>query len=147
MPEIRGTIDIARPVEDVFAYLKEPKNNVEWEKAAVLMEMTSEGPMGVGSKGRRVEKNPEMGTDEGSWEITQFEENKIIEMGFESDKFVSDGARELESANGATRLSYRFRGETKSFIFKIMAPLMMPVMKRMIRKDCGRLQEILESRS
>ena len=147
MPEIRGTIDIARPVEDVFAYLKEPKNNVEWEKAAVVMEMTSEGPMGVGSKGRRVEKNPGMGTDEGSWEITQFEENKLIEMGFESDKFVGEGAWELQSANGATRLAYRFQGETKSFLFKLLMPLMMPMMKRMIRKDYGRLKEILESQS
>ena len=147
MPEIRGTIDIARPVEDVFDYLKEPKNNVEWEKAAVEMELTSEGPIGVGSKGRRVDKTPGMGTDEGVWEVTQFEENKIIEMGFETDKFAGDGAWELEPANGATRLSYRFRGETKSFIFKIMMPLMMPMMKRQIRKDYGRLKEILESQS
>jgi uncharacterized protein YndB with AHSA1/START domain len=145
MPEIRGTIDIARPVEDVFAYLKEPKKNVEWESAVVESEMTSEGPIGVGSKGRRVEKT--MGTDEGVWEITQFEENKLIEMGFESDKFVGKGAWELQSANGATRLAYRFQGETKSFLFKLLMPLMMPMMKRMIRKDYGRLKEILESQS
>ena len=107
--------------------------------------MTSEGPMGLGSKGRRVEKM--MGTDEGNWEITQFEDNKVIEMGFESDKFVGNGAWELEAANGGTRLAYRFRGETKSFIFKLMMPLMMPMVKRQVRKDYGKLKEILESQA
>ncbi len=147
MPEIRGTIDIARPVEDVFAYLKEPKNNIEWESGVVESEMTSEGPIGVGSKGRRVEKYSGMGTDEGTWEVTQFEENKTMEIGFESDKFIGDGAFELESTDGATRLSYRFRGETKSFLFKLMMPLMMPMVKRQVRKDYGKLKEILESRA
>ena len=145
MLEIRETIDIDRPVEDALAYLKEPKNYVAWEKAAVESEMTSEEPFGLGSKGRRVEKS--MWANEGVWEITPFEEDKIIGMAFESDKFVGDGAWELESANGVTRLSYLFRGETKSSILKIRMPLMMPVMKRQIRKDYAKLKEILESQS
>ena len=66
-------------------------------------------------------------------------------MGFVSDKFAGDGAWELEPANGATRLSYRFRGETTSFLFKLLMPLMMPMFKRQIRKDYVKLREILES--
>lgn len=34
MPEIRGSIDIFRPTEDVFAYLSEPKNSLEWDGMA-----------------------------------------------------------------------------------------------------------------
>lgn len=69
MSEIRGSVDIRRPVEEVFAYLSEPKNNLQWETGVVEMELTTEGPLAVGSKGRRVEK--QMGTDEGTWEITE----------------------------------------------------------------------------
>ena len=55
MPDIKGTIEIGRPVEDVFTYLAEPSNVVKWESGVEVMELTSEGPIGVGSKGRRVE--------------------------------------------------------------------------------------------
>ena len=71
MPEISGSLEIGRPAADVFAYLSDVKNNIEWESSVVEMELTSEGPIGVGSKGRRVEKF--MGTEEGTWEITEFE--------------------------------------------------------------------------
>ena len=47
MPEIRGSVDILRPVEDVFAYLSDPKNNLQWEAGVVEMELTTEGPLGV----------------------------------------------------------------------------------------------------
>ena len=143
MPEIRGSIDIGRPVEDVFAYLKDSKNNVEWESNVVEMELTSEGPIGVGSKGRRVEKI--MGTDEGAWEITEYEENKAIAMSFESQRFIGSGGYELESTDGATRLAYWFRGDSKSFLFKLMMPIMMPMVKRQVKKDYGRLKEVLEA--
>ena len=56
MPEIRGTVEIGRPVEDVFAYLSDPTNNPKWESSAVEMELTTKGPLALGSKGRRVEK-------------------------------------------------------------------------------------------
>ena len=57
MPEVKGTIEIGSPVEEVFAYLADPKNNLEWEKGLEVNELTSDGPIGFGSKGRRVESS------------------------------------------------------------------------------------------
>lgn len=145
MPEIKGSIDIDRPVEDVFSYLSDPKNNVEWESGVVEMELTSEGPVGVGSKGRRVENF--MGTDEGTWEITEYEENKTLAMTFESPRFSGEGSWRLESTGGATRLAYRFRGDPKSSLFRLIMPLLMPMARRQIRRDYGKLKQILEARA
>ena len=145
MPEVKGTIDVGRSVEDVFAYLTEPKNNVEWESTVVEMEMTSEGPFGVGSKGRRVEEF--MGRDEGIWEITEYEENKMFAMKFESAKFIGDGGWQLESVEGGSRLAYRFQGNAKSSFMKLFILVMMPMFKRQIRKDYGTFKEILESKA
>ncbi len=64
MPEVRGTIEIGRPVEEVFTFMSDPKNNLKWETGVVEMELTSEGPLALGSKGRRVDQ--QMGRDEGS---------------------------------------------------------------------------------
>ena len=49
------------------------------------MELTSEGPVGVGSKGRRAQSF--LGTDESTWEITEYEENKVVAITFESGRF------------------------------------------------------------
>ena len=50
MPVLKGTIEISRPVAEVFTYVTEPKNTQEWERGAE-QELTSEGPIGLGSKG------------------------------------------------------------------------------------------------
>ena len=143
MPEISGLVDIGRSVEDVFAYLADPKNNLEWESVVVEMEMTTEGPMSVGSKGRRMEKF--MGTEEGDWEITGYDENRSFAMQYESEKFIGNGRWDLESTDGSTRLSYRFSGQAKSFMTKLMMPIFFPMVRRQIKKDYGTLKGILES--
>lgn len=145
MAAVNGTIDIARPVADVFAYLSEPKNNLEWESDVLEMELTSDGPVGVGSTGRRVDDS--MGRDEGTWEVTEFEQDKTIAMTFESGKFTGGGGWGFEPTDGGTRLSYTFRGTPKNPIFKIIMPLMMPMFRRRVSADYEKLKGILESQA
>ena len=143
MVEIRGSVDILRPAEEVFAFLSEPNNTLQWETGVVLMELTTEGPMGVGSKGRRVEK--QMGTDEGTWEITEHVPNESLSMTFESGRFAGSGGYKLEPTDGGTRLNYWFIANPRKLLFKILIPLMMPMFRRQIRKDYAKLKAILES--
>ena len=51
MSEIRGSVDIRRPVEEVFAYLSEPKNNLQWETGVVEMELDYRRAVGGRLKG------------------------------------------------------------------------------------------------
>ena len=145
MPEINGTIEIGRPVEEVFTYIAEPKNSLEWERGVEVNELTSEGPMGVGSKGRRVETY--MGRDESVWEVTEWKPNELAAIKAESDKFIGDGEWRTEPTDSGTRLTYRFVGSAKNPFFKLLVPLMIPFFKRQIKKDYKKLKEILESRS
>ena len=149
MPDVKGTIEIGRPVEDVFTYLSDPSNVVKWESGVEVMELTSEGPIGVGSKGRRVETY--MGRDESVWEVTEWKPNELVAMKYESDKFIGDGEYRTEAIDGGTRLSYRFGGKPKGMFFKLLAPVVMPLMMMKIngtaRKNYQKLKEILESQS
>ena len=145
MPELRGSVDILRPVEDVFAYLSDPKNNLNWESGVVEMELTTEGPLGVGSKGRRVEK--QMGTDEGTWEITEHVSNESLAMTFESQRFTGSGGYNLEAIDGGTKLNYWFMGNPRKILFKLFMPLMMPMVHRQTTKNFAKLKNILESSS
>ena len=94
---LKGTIEIGRPVEEVFAYVTEPRNHQEWE-SGVDEELTSEGPIGVGSKGRRVEIF--MGRDESVWEVTEWKPNELLAAKFESDKFIGAGEYRTEPTDG-----------------------------------------------
>jgi carbon monoxide dehydrogenase subunit G len=109
---INGTVEINRPVEAVWKYIAEPKNNKEWESGVEEMVVTSEGPIGLGSMGRRVETY--MGRDEFVWEITEWKPNKSGAMKYESDKFAGDGAYSVDATDGGTRVTYRFDGSPKN---------------------------------
>ena len=143
MPEIRGSVDILRPAEDVFTYLNDPKNSLQWQTGVTEMEQTTEGPLGVGSKGRRVETRA--GTDEGTWEITEHVPNESLAMTFESQRFTGSGGYKLEATDGGTRLNYWFIGNPRKLLFKILMPLMKPMIHRQVRKDYATLKRILES--
>ena len=143
MPELKGSVDILRPTEDVFAYLSDPKNNLQWETGVEENELTTEGPLAVGSKGRRVETRA--GRDEGTWEITEHVTNETLSMTFESQKFSGSGGYKLEATDGGTRLNYWFMANPRKLLFKIILPLMMPMMRRGVNKDYATLKGILES--
>ena len=143
MPEFRGSVDILRPVEDVFAYLSDPKHSLEWETGVVEMEFTTEGPPRVGSKGRRVDK--QMGTDESTWEVTEYTPNESVAYTFESQRFAGSGGYKLEATDGGTRLNYWFIGNPRKILFKLLMPLMVPMFRSQVRKNYARLKGILES--
>ena len=137
------SIDVGRSAEEVFAYLNDVKNNVQWEKEVVEMEYTSEGPVGVGSTGRRVEKF--MGTEVSTWEITEYEENKHLAVEFASPKFQGDVTWDLEPMDDGTRVGFQMRGRPKGLVSKLVMPLFMPMVKRQVRSNFKTLKGILES--
>ena len=143
--EVIGTVDIGRPVGDVFAFLSDFSNNPKWEKGLEEMEFTTPGPLAVGSKGRRVENM--MGRDEGTFEITEFEQDKHVGLTFESQRFKGSGQYDLESIDAGTRLNYRFVGDAKGMVWKLLIPLMAPMIKRSGRKDFLRLKSLVEGGS
>jgi uncharacterized protein YndB with AHSA1/START domain len=49
-----NSVDIERPVEDVFAYLADFENIPAWNYAIAKTEKTSDGPVGIGTTYRQV---------------------------------------------------------------------------------------------
>lgn len=144
MAEVKGSIEIGRPAKDVFEYLSDPKNNVEWEKSVLESELTSEGPIGVGTQGRIVENF--LGSNKGTWEITEYAQDKVIAFAFESEQISGERRFELKSTDSDTTLKYWLEGTPRNAILKLLMPLMMPIFKREVRQDYERLKGILEER-
>lgn len=56
MPRVEEAIVIDRPPEEVFAYVTTPENDREWVSTAVERQREGEGPIGVGSRIRAVDR-------------------------------------------------------------------------------------------
>ena len=88
-----------------------------------------------------------MGTEEGTWEVTGFEKDKAFAITYESERFVGDGSWDLESAGDGTRLTYRFVGNGKGILSKLLMPIMMPMVRGQETTNYPKLKEVLESGS
>jgi uncharacterized protein YndB with AHSA1/START domain len=76
--QVDFSIAIARPVEDVFAVLSDPRNSTKWAASSVEMEVLTPGPIRVGSRRRGVARGIAGRTIETVAEITEFEPNRRI---------------------------------------------------------------------
>ena len=77
MERIEYSIDIDHAVEEVFCFIARPENEPKWRNGLATSEATSEGPMKVGSTGRRVQSF--LGRKmENDWTVTELTPNSRI---------------------------------------------------------------------
>jgi uncharacterized protein YndB with AHSA1/START domain len=56
MPSAQHSVTINRPVDEVFAFLTNPENELQWRSS--VKEIGAEGPVGVGTRIHHVVKGP-----------------------------------------------------------------------------------------
>lgn len=52
MTVIENSVEIQRPLDEVVAYLSDPRHELEWNPKVRVMELVSDEPIGLGSKFR-----------------------------------------------------------------------------------------------
>jgi uncharacterized protein YndB with AHSA1/START domain len=99
MVKVECSTTIKRSVEDVFAVLSNPANDVKWSSAALEAELTSPGPVGVGTTSRSVSKI--LGRRiESKWEVTEFEPNRRLAAQSHSGPFPVQASITAEPDRG-----------------------------------------------
>ena len=108
MAEYQQSVWIDRPVEVVFEFATQPQNEPLWNEAMVESEIVSEGPMGVGTRVRSV--NRVMGrTAESTWEVTEYEVNRKKAVKSTSGPMPFASAAVFESVEGGTKLTFSMK--------------------------------------
>lgn len=144
MPKLNASVVINRPIAEVSAFLDDPKNVPKWESGLIVSEQTSEGPVGVGNTGRRVNKI--MGRRiESTWELTEYAPPARSAFKSTSGDISYTGSVELEAVDGGTRVTYSVDAQMSGFIWRLLDPLMGMFAQRQFRSDMNRLKEVLES--
>ncbi len=136
-------VDIDRPVELVAAYAADPSNAPEWYENIGSAHWKTEPPLQVGSAvafvahflGRKLDY---------TYRVNEFEPGKRLAMGTQQGPFPMETTYTwAANGSGGTHMTLRNRGEPRGFS-ALMAPLMVPAMRRANRKDLAALKRLLE---
>lgn len=142
--DVTTDIVIDRPVEAVAAYAADPTNAPEWYDNIDSVEWKSEARVRKGAKatfvarflGRRLTY---------TYELVEVVPDERLVMRTREGPFPMETTYTWAPIHGGgTQMTLRNRGEPAGFS-KLMAPLMVPAMRRANRKDLAKLKAILET--
>lgn len=132
---------VKKPIEVVFARWSEFERFPEWFDSTIERKKLSEGPQGVGTKYRGVEKMPGKRV-EFILEITAFKPNQRIAAQL-SAPMNAEWDATFETVQSGTRLTLRSVAHL-SGIMALMAPLMIGWAKRTQQKGLNRFKASVE---
>ena len=139
-------VEIARPAEDVFAYLEEVENNPAWLRGMRSCTWTTPPPRGLGSRYDQVAAfvGKEIRT---TFVVTAHEPGRLVTItSLEGSSFPLTVTRLVE-ATGATscRVTETVESDPSGF-YRVATPLLRLMVRRNIVRDYGTLKRLLERR-
>lgn len=142
MLHYRTSVDINRPVDQVFEYVTRIENSSQWGDAVVDAWQESDGPLGAGTI---VTEKVRMGPvfSELSWEITAFERNRLCVFEGESDLGRSKTAYIFDATEQGTRLTVEVNTGL-SGIYRYLKPIIRFTHKRNRQSSLVAIKTILE---
>jgi uncharacterized protein YndB with AHSA1/START domain len=139
MGEIVIEVVIERPVEEVFAYLADNANEVEWQSNLMESTLTSDGPVGVGATGRDIRRSMGMKVVN-EWECTAFEKNRMFAFAV-SKPINFTASYRFDSAGEGTRVTM---SAAPSGFATVVWPLMASMGRKQYAADFAKLKAVLE---
>ncbi len=139
---VESGVEVARPPDEVFAYISDFENNPEWQGGMVEAQFTTDGPLRVGSRYHQVAKF--MGRKiESSFEVIEYDPGMMVKATTTSSSFPITFTRKVESSGSGTRVTAIVEGDATGF-FRLAEPLMRRKVQKSIDADYANLKRILE---
>jgi carbon monoxide dehydrogenase subunit G len=139
---IEQSIDIDRPVQEVFAFLTPFENIPRWESGILEASQTSPGPLAVGARGRDVRQFLGRRTVT-EYEVTACEAPTRFAVRSLSGPVSVRASYTLEPRGEGTRLRSRAELRLPGPV-RLLAPLIRPIMQRRHANDLRSLRVLLE---
>lgn len=144
MAEFAFTVDIERPVSDVFAYMTDPSRLSEWQSD--VLEAVPDGALAPGATVREVRRF--LGRRmEFVQEVTEFEPDRRLAMRTRSGPFPLAATIDFEARGSATTVSFRAEANDPGRFFKLAEPVVVRVAERQVRNQFQTAKDILEASS
>jgi uncharacterized protein YndB with AHSA1/START domain len=138
---VEHTVEVDRPIDEVFAYLVDVERLPEWQ--AGVSEVRADGPIEQGARFRDVREF--MGRRASSTlEVTAFEPPRRFAVRVVDGPIAYEIDHGLEESNGRTSVTFSGRGET-SRVPRLMRGMVERAVERQLAKDADALKRVLES--
>lgn len=140
---VQSSVLIDRPIEAVFAYAADYRNDPEWRSEVREMRYVSDETVGVGTHeietsalwGRRVVTETE---------ITAYEPNSRVSFDYVSGPYRVRGSRSFEPVDRGTRFTIALESQATGPVDRLLAPVLGPMYQRHLDRCVARLKAILE---
>jgi hypothetical protein len=140
---IAQNVDIHCSLEEVFAFVADPRNDTRWTPAVEEVHKTSEGPLGAGAIFEAVFRL--LGRRFVATKIAEYEPTrKVVLEPPTAGPVQLVGMRSVEAAPGGTRLTITFEGQTGGF-FRVAEPIFAHLASRQLKVNLDDLKGLLES--
>jgi len=136
------SVVIARPPDEVFAFVSDARNRPSWDDSVDSEELTSPEPIGVGSTVRTRMRS--MGRDyEIDWEIVDHEPPTRQRIESTSGPFSTTLVYELAGDGDGTSVRFSVTGRPTGLL-RLMQPLIARTSHRNLDRAFARLKRVLE---
>jgi uncharacterized protein YndB with AHSA1/START domain len=136
-----NTVLIARPIEDVFAFLSDLENVPKWNYAIVETRKVSKGPVGVGTTYRQVRSVPSR--SEERLEITTYDPPRRLEIRGQLGPFRSRLLYALDATGEGTRVTNTVELELRG-PGRLVGRVAVPRVRDAVAANLRKLKELLE---
>ena len=144
MTVLTETVNVARPIEEVFAYVSDFTTTAEWDSTALEARKLTPGPIKPGTEFEVVCELP-IGSVKLLYKVIALNPHEYIELLGSSKFFEVRDRINLTPSSGGTRIDYSATFEFNSFI-KPIATLSRKGLEKMGRDSVAGLGEALEDR-
>jgi uncharacterized membrane protein len=143
MIRIQASVTVNRPLEEVFRFMTDNQNALQWQSGLLEARVTND-VVGIGKTwvdvvqvlGRRIEI---------ASELTQFEPLRTVGFKSTSGPIPLEGHYAFEPDGGGSKVTFTMQGEAGGF-FKLAEPIVARSTQRQWETNLANLKDLLEQR-
>jgi carbon monoxide dehydrogenase subunit G len=138
------SVFIARPLDEVFAFVEDARNRPRWDDGVDSEELTSPEPIGVGTT-VRTELSSMGRAYVYTWEVTEHERPHRMTIESTSGPFPTTLAYRLAERDGGTAVDFSVTGRPTGAM-RLLQPVIARGTQKNLDRAFARLKQLLEAR-
>ncbi len=144
MVNVRSSVVINKPIEEVFAFITTPENDAKWYIGVESRDHTPGEPAGVGSTSQSTIRFAGLSLTV-EWEVTAYDPPTAIKVKTQAGHVPVEASYTFESMNGGqTKLTVEGEAEV-SGVFELAEPLVERMAQRQWDASFENLKDVLET--
>jgi uncharacterized protein YndB with AHSA1/START domain len=141
---VQGEIVINRPIDEVFDFVADERNEPKYNPQMTLAEMVTRGPIGVGSKFHAVMTGARAA--DMTIEYTEFDRPRRLGSTTHMSAMDINGTLLFESQGQSTKMKWLWDIEPRGFI-KLLGPIVRRMGERQELANWTGLKKVMEAQS